>query len=272
MALLHPFRAQKSVALSDEYYLSRHRKHEMEEKKQKNREKERLEHELYQQKQLVERLTTLDKSTLASIVSSLRPLTNSKPAIAHSSMTSTELDRLHHILLQDARDQMYRYERLGLGRKRGQGFAVAMSSATAPLPSTTSITSPPHTTDGNSFSSITVGSPSPNDLGSSKSTPPPLPSSSPPPLSRKPTVIESSSPTSRRTANSVNSTKESTVLTHFQSHNPQHHRPLGGGKRKSLRTAVAFGEKIPAMDDAEFMLPQDIFGDMMAKRRSDTCL
>jgi hypothetical protein len=62
-------------------------------------------------------------------------------------------------------------------------------------------------------------------------------------------------------------TKESIVLKHFQSQNPQQHRPLGGGKRKSLRTAIAFGEKIPAMDDGEFMLPQDMFGDLMAKRR-----
>jgi hypothetical protein len=61
-------------------------------------------------------------------------------------------------------------------------------------------------------------------------------------------------------------TKESIVLKHFQSQNPQQRRPLGGGKRKSLRTAIAFGEKIPAMDDGEFMLPQDIFGDLMTKR------
>jgi hypothetical protein len=70
----------------------------------------------------------------------------------------------------------------------------------------------------------------------------------------------------------MNPTKESIVLAHFQSHNPRHHRPLGGGERKSLRTAIAFGEKIPAMDEADFMLPQDIFGDMMTKRRPDTRL
>lgn len=88
----------------------------MEEKKQKNREKEKLEHDLYQQLQLVDKLKAIDKSTLASIVNSLRHQRNNP-------QLTVDLDQLHSTLLQEAREQIYRYEQLGLGRKKGQGIA-----------------------------------------------------------------------------------------------------------------------------------------------------
>ncbi|CAO3623566.1 unnamed protein product [Cunninghamella blakesleeana] len=90
----------------------------MEEKKQKNREKEKLEHDLYQQLQLVDKLKTIDKSTLASIVNSLRHQRNNP-------QLTVDLDQLQSTLLQEAREQLYRYEQLGLGRKKGQGITLA---------------------------------------------------------------------------------------------------------------------------------------------------
>ncbi|KAI8093902.1 uncharacterized protein BX664DRAFT_385241 [Halteromyces radiatus] len=193
-----PTKAKSSsdITTSDDYYLARHRKHEMEEKKQKNREKERLEHGLYQQQQLVERLKTMDKSTLASIVSSLRPLqSNDSPSQEtrqpYTSMTPMDLERLHQILLQDAREQMYRYEKLGLGRKRGQGFINTRGSAAR--------------------------------------------------------IKE----------------LETKVLAHFKQQGQ--HRPEG--KRRSLRTGIAFGEKLPAMDTVDFELPDEVFGTMISRRK-----
>ncbi|KAI8337602.1 hypothetical protein BC941DRAFT_425725 [Chlamydoabsidia padenii] len=230
---------KNSVAISDDYYLARHRKHEMEEKKQKNREKERLEHEFYQQKQLVERLTTLDKSTLLSIVSSITK-------DHHSTMPPADLDRLHQTLLQDAREQLYRYEKLGLGRKRGQGFTVSAQMIT-----TDRSHSPP--LSNSKYSTIKI----PASLSSSSHT-----------TTRKPISIKTeTSATMDNNSNHHNNrklTKEASVLAHFQSHG---HRSAGAGKRKSLRTAIAFGEKIPTMNDTEFELPLDLFGDMMDKRR-----
>jgi hypothetical protein len=102
-------------ALDDSYYLKRHRRHEKEEKTQKNREKERLKHGYYQQKQLVERIKTMEKSLLQSIVSSIR----------HRSTTQTEdwdedayLDDLHCRLLNDAVELLRRYEVLGLNTNK----------------------------------------------------------------------------------------------------------------------------------------------------------
>ncbi|CAO3609569.1 unnamed protein product [Cunninghamella echinulata] len=109
-----PLKFKHSDPINEDFYQIRHKKHEMEEKKQKNREKERLEHDLYQQIQLVDKLKAVDKSTLASIVKSLKHQRNT-PHL------SVDLDQLHSTLLQEAREQLYRYEQLGLGRKRAQG-------------------------------------------------------------------------------------------------------------------------------------------------------
>ncbi|KAI8064256.1 uncharacterized protein B0P05DRAFT_232111, partial [Gilbertella persicaria] len=110
--LIEPIARKKQLnneVIPDEYYLKRHRKHEMDEKKQKNREKERLKHGYYQQKQLVERIKTLDKSLLQSIVSSIRHRTHQK-----ENMLEEELDELHHRLLVEALEHLRRYEVLGL--------------------------------------------------------------------------------------------------------------------------------------------------------------
>jgi hypothetical protein len=111
--------------ITDEYYLKRHRKHEMDEKKQKNREKERLRHGYYQQKQLVERIKAMDKSLLQSIVSSIRHRTHKDQQEEESSSSSLDievehayLEELHDRLLRDALEHLKRYELLGLSNNK----------------------------------------------------------------------------------------------------------------------------------------------------------
>lgn len=103
--------------LSDDYYLKRHRRHEKEEKTQKNREKERLKHGYYQQKQLVERIKTMDKSLLQSIVSSIRHRTLHQQE-GEDDEEEEYLDELHCRLLNDALDHLRRYELLGLNNNK----------------------------------------------------------------------------------------------------------------------------------------------------------
>ncbi|KAG0188150.1 hypothetical protein DFQ28_005324 [Apophysomyces sp. BC1034] len=104
--------------MSEEYYLKRHRKHEMEEKKQKNREKERLQHELYQQQQMVDRIRSMDRSTLLSIISSLRHREEEDDDENEDDMEGhVDVDAVHCQLLRDAEETLKRYEMLGFGRR-----------------------------------------------------------------------------------------------------------------------------------------------------------
>ncbi|KAI8391822.1 uncharacterized protein BYT42DRAFT_611006 [Radiomyces spectabilis] len=135
--------------LPEDFYIRRHRKHELEEKKQKNREKERLQHEFYQQQQMVQRIKTLDKGTLKSIVSSLRHRMEDV-AQTGANLEAIDLDVVHEQLLKDAEDYLHRFEMLGLNRARPpvppsihpssethQKFSPSTSS---PLPSGTDTT------------------------------------------------------------------------------------------------------------------------------------
>ncbi|ORZ19517.1 hypothetical protein BCR42DRAFT_409945 [Absidia repens] len=282
-----PTKTKNSIPLSDDYYIARHRKHEMEEKKQKKSRKRT-------QQQLVERLKTLDKSTLASIVSSLRSVNNSNPQLPSSSstyisMTTNELERLHQTLLQDAREQMYRYEQLGLGRKRGQGFAASTTQSrisstkmeTDYHPSPATVTSK---TKNHRASEENVA------LESSKSTPPqpksppPSPPSPPsPPTSTSscsaspytkkaiPSAPSNSSPlpsSSSSSSSSVTTTTTTTTTSTKPSSRLESHE---SNTRESILTNChCLWGKIPAMDEIEFKLPDDVFGDLMLKRTTDS--
>ncbi|RCH81893.1 hypothetical protein CU098_003101, partial [Rhizopus stolonifer] len=101
--------------IPDDFYTKRHRRHELEEKKQKNREKERLKHGYYQQNQLVERIKTMDKSSLQSIVSSIRHRTKDESEEKKED-EETYLDTLHERLLKDATELLNRYEALGMSK------------------------------------------------------------------------------------------------------------------------------------------------------------
>lgn len=101
--------------------MKRHRKHEIDEKKQKNREKERLKHGYYQQKQLVERIKAMDKSLLQSIVSSIRHRTHKDQEEEEPVDIEAEhayLEDLHDRLLTDALEHLKRYELLGLSNNK----------------------------------------------------------------------------------------------------------------------------------------------------------
>ncbi|CEI94922.1 hypothetical protein RMCBS344292_09124 [Rhizopus microsporus] len=102
--------------ISDDYYIKRHRKHELDEKKQKNREKERLRHGYYQQSQLVERIKTMDKGLLRSIVSSIRHRGSALIPDMTEEAEEEYLNKLHERLLKDATELLRRYEALGLAK------------------------------------------------------------------------------------------------------------------------------------------------------------
>lgn len=132
----------EDAMLTDDYYLKRHRRHEKEEKTQKNREKERLKHGYYQQKQLVERIKTMDKSLLQSIVSSIRHRTHQE---GEEEEEEAYLNHLHSRLLNDAVQHLRRYELLGLNNnKQGQEVddhdGTIGPSSPVPIPTNTSHT------------------------------------------------------------------------------------------------------------------------------------
>ena len=120
--------------LSDDYYLKRHRRHEKEEKTQKNREKERLKHGYYQQKQLVERIKTMEKSLLQSIVSSIRHRTHYEGSQEEE---DEYLNDLHCRLLNDAVEHLKRYEVLGLGNEKLMEESVATAAPVTVSPAIT---------------------------------------------------------------------------------------------------------------------------------------
>ncbi|ORY95865.1 hypothetical protein BCR43DRAFT_315177 [Syncephalastrum racemosum] len=94
-------------APDEESYLRRHRKYEKEEKKVKNREKEKLQHEMYQQQQFVERVRQTDKNIIMSIATSLLQQRGQDPP------PHIDADALRRRILRDAEDQLNRFEQLG---------------------------------------------------------------------------------------------------------------------------------------------------------------
>jgi len=92
---------------SDEAYLLRHRKFETLEKRQRLREKEKLQHERYKLKQRIEQLRAMD----ASVVASSLALTG------QSSGGAGDGERLRRELLREAEELEHRYDTL-LSEKR----------------------------------------------------------------------------------------------------------------------------------------------------------
>lgn len=117
--------------IDDEYYLKRHRRHELDEKKQKNREKERLKHGYYQQKQLVERIKTMDRNLLRSIVSSIRHRTHKNEGMSEEE-EERYLEDLHTSLLREAQEHLDRYETLGIGKSEEEPADQAAAADSTP--------------------------------------------------------------------------------------------------------------------------------------------
>ncbi|RHZ89831.1 hypothetical protein Glove_9g32 [Diversispora epigaea] len=92
--------------ISDAAYEKRHRKHELAEKKLKNRERERLAYERYQQQLAVEKLRNTDSKSLISVA-----------AFRNNDVTNdmSKLETVHKKLLKEAEDTLARYDSLGLG-------------------------------------------------------------------------------------------------------------------------------------------------------------
>lgn len=92
----------------DETYLRRHRKHEMAEKRVKNREKEQLRYGMHQQMRYVERLKSMNRTNLLATLSSrLR-----RDGIGE--LDEAEVKSLHQRMIREAEELLMRYEALGL--------------------------------------------------------------------------------------------------------------------------------------------------------------
>lgn len=225
--------------LTEDYYLKRHRRHEKEEKTQKNREKERLRHGYYQQKQLVERIKTMDKSLLQSIVTSIRHRTHYEEGKAEEE-EEEYLNDLHCRLLNDAVEHLRRYEVLGLSNERQENSIEQDSSKVNIIDS---ISSPNIIISNNNHHHNSIN----NNNSKSK--------------------INSSS----NHNNSINNIKFKEALKSEAKKQRERqiksfsNQPMFAGdslhnnRRRSNRHVIAFGQKLPEFNEIdEFRLPTDI--------------
>ncbi|CAG8620098.1 5328_t:CDS:10, partial [Cetraspora pellucida] len=187
---------------SDATYEKRHRKHELAEKKLKNREREKLEYERYQQQLAVEKLRNTDSKSLISIA-----------ALRSNDSTSdaSKLETVHKKLLKEAEDQLARYDSLGLGGKKRKADAIINNSI--------------------------------NIVGESK-------------IIEEPENKKARLRIPRRISNA--NPDEAFTPT------------MPTGSRKSTRSALAFGYKVPIkpLVKKDFSLPVSIFGEMMSEREN----
>ncbi|KAJ2962706.1 hypothetical protein NQZ79_g2230 [Umbelopsis isabellina] len=221
-------------ATDDETYLRRHRKHEMAEKRVKNREKEQLRYDMHQQIRHVERLKSMDRTNLlATISSQLR-----RDGIGE--LDEAEVKSLHQRMIREAEELLMRYEALGLlsGKQKIEY---------------TTITTPKH------------------DAHRSNDSKPALPSSPPPPSSPiAPTtsLIKPQSQPRKRiklTEKDDNTQEGSSQLSRGKKKklpgSQSQDKPSKGRSKK-----VPFGQSSPAISHREFSLPAAEFGEMMLKR------
>ncbi|OZJ05096.1 hypothetical protein BZG36_01353 [Bifiguratus adelaidae] len=196
---IHPVREDTS----DEAYLKRHHKHQLAEKKLKNREKERLAHEVYQHQVALERLRNMDRRQLSLLTSTLRTSDGRTPR-------PDEMESLHRSLLLEAEEQLARYQQLGFGDKRRREREPLREKAVVETPVAERVLTPP-----------------------------------------------------------VESVKETSVKKTAKSRDDKPvfpKTPESKGSRKSARAAMAFGTRLPPMDEVDFELPDKDFGAMLAKR------
>jgi hypothetical protein len=124
----------------DETYLRRHRKHEMAEKRVKNREKELLRYGMHQQMRLVERLKSMDRTNLLATLS---------PRLRRDGigeLDEAEVKSLHKRMIREAEELLMRYEALGLlsGKQKIEYTTIATTkSDTHRMPDAPSLPSPP---------------------------------------------------------------------------------------------------------------------------------
>ncbi|GBC03347.1 hypothetical protein RclHR1_05080013 [Rhizophagus clarus] len=254
--------------ISDVAYEKRHRKHELAEKKLRNREREKLAYERYQQQLAVEKLRNTDSKSLIS-VAALR----NKDATNDAS----KLQIAHQKLLKEAEDTLAIYDSFGLGGKKRKVDAT-INEGEGKIPDEPEIKRTrlrgsksiaiansddvPLKPKEEASTRITRSRKKKNDELASKA----------PTITKKPAKAplrgkKAQNPTfPSTTAASVVTPTPSTVdrVTSFV-------RPRTGmasGSRKSTRSAFAFGERVPTrlMNKKDFVLPDIIFGEMINQR------
>jgi hypothetical protein len=249
-------------------YEKRHRKHELAEKKLRNREREKLAYERYQQQLAVEKLRNTDSKSLIS-VAALR----NKDATNDAS----KLQIAHQKLLKEAEDTLAIYDSFGLGGKKRKADTTINEGESK-------ISEEPEikrTRLRGSKSILNANSddipPKPKEETSTRIT-----------RSRKKKNDELASKVSATTKKPVkvpqkgkkaqNATSFSTTITSMVTPTlstgervtsfVRPRRGMASGSRKSSRSAFAFGERVPTrqMNKKDFVLPDAIFGEMINRR------
>ncbi|RIA88953.1 hypothetical protein C1645_825511 [Glomus cerebriforme] len=254
--------------ISDVAYEKRHRKHELAEKKLRNREREKLAYERYQQQLAVEKLRNTDSKNLISVA-----------ALRNKDATSdaNKLQIAHQKLLKEAEDTLAIYDSFGLGGKKrkadatineGEGKVLEEpESKRTRLRGSKSIFNvnsddiPPKPKE-ETLTRITRSRKKKNDELASKAS----------------TITKKPAKPSQKGKKALNSMLSSTTAASTLVPTPSTGdrvtsfvRPRTGmasGSRKSTRSAFAFGERVPTrqMNKKDFVLPDAIFGEMINQR------
>ena len=310
--------AAQEENLSDEVYEKRHRKQEMAEKKLKNREKEKLRHAMYQQQLVVEKLRHIEVNRLMPI-SAFRSLQKTVELEEQLKEASASLDNAHHHhssnnislaaakimqdeyhrrLLQEAEENLRRYEQLGLADSANISSAPAYSPFSRTKNRLISMTTGSDRQEQAPVSRYDGASSDKKDKSSHHSHSDGLVANEGRRKRRKATDVhpddaqDSTTPQRRRkklSASPVGATptarKSQTKTTVPPAKSivvvepPLPPKPittfikpgsiLASGSRKSYRVTLAFGEKVPSLDRIDFDLPMDLFGDIIRERFGD---
>ncbi|KAG9068156.1 hypothetical protein KI688_011751 [Linnemannia hyalina] len=309
--------AAQEENLSDEVYEKRHRKQEMAEKKLKNREKEKLRHAMYQQQLVVEKLRHMEVNRLMPI-SAFRSLQKTVELEEQLKEASAGLDNTHHHhssnnislaaakimqdeyhrrLLQEAEENLRRYEQLGLADSANISSAPAYSPFSRTKNRLISMTT---RSDGQEQAPVSgyAGVSSDMDRSSYHSHSDGLVANEGRRKRRKATDVhsddaqDSTTPQRRRKKLSASPAGATPIARKSQTKTtvpiakpivvvepPRPPKPittfikpgsiLASGSRKSYRVTLAFGEKVPSLDRVDFDLPMDVFGDIIRERFGD---
>ncbi|CAG8705216.1 18888_t:CDS:2, partial [Acaulospora morrowiae] len=259
--------------ISDAAYEKRHRKHELAEKKLKNRERERLAYERYQQQLAVEKLRNTDSKSLISVA-----------ALRNNDATNdaSKLETVHKKLLKEAEDTLARYDSLGLGGKkrktdvssnntegeskvteepeckkiRLRGSRRTSNANSDDVPSKMKAETPIRVTRSRKRNEKQSNENNVNKTITIKKSVKALPRAKKVRKSITSSSIDRPSPTLSTHQRVVTFIKPNTAMP--------------SGLRKSSRSALAFGHRIPtkSLTKRDFTLPIMIFGEMMREREN----
>ncbi|CAO3661376.1 unnamed protein product [Umbelopsis ramanniana] len=226
----------------DEMYLRRHRKHEMAEKKLKNREKERLRYDMQQQMRLVEKLKSMNRTNLLATLSSrLR-----RDGIGE--LDEAEIKSLHQRMIREAEELLMRYEALGLlpGKQKIVYTTIAKPvNETHRMPDLDPAT-PPLTPPASVPEVVPL-----KPKSQSKKRTKLLPDQADAGIPEKDTTINKSKRPSKRIP-------KTTTTDSKKQHSDE--------KRKYKRK-FRFSKSVPSITQQDFSLPTDDFGELMSRRK-----